>query len=109
MSIACCFLSVVSCPLSILLFLLPNEQVGKPVDFLAEHHTHTILVDFSFQQVGEVLLVEEADVLCATIVESPFERHVIDVGTRLLIDGIVVVGTHLTANDHIESVGEEAA
>ena len=44
-----------------------------------------------------------------SVVESPFEGDIVDVGTRFVVNLIVVVGTHFATNHHIEAVGEELA
>ena len=65
----------------LLLAPFPDDQIGKLVHFLAEHHTDTISVQLTLNQTGVVFLVEKTDVLSATIVESPLQRHIINVST----------------------------
>ena len=77
----------------IFILLLPDKQVGESIDLLSEQDTDAVLVNLTFEQIGEILLVEETDVLRAAVVEAPFQGDVIDVGARFVMDGIVVVGS----------------
>ena len=76
--------------LVLLLVPFPEDEFREFVHFLAEHHTKAISVQLTLNQAGVVFLVEETDVLSATIVKSPLQSHVIDVCTRFTTSRAVI-------------------
>ena len=51
--------------------------------------------------------MEQADVLSASAVESPFERYVVDICTSFVF-AVVAVGIDASAHHHVEAVAEES-